>query len=181
MKTVKIHPGFMTLLAQQATLSEEQDRLAQQRALGHETWAFPAYAAAVRAGEYAPPPTFSTVQRGPQRPGWGHNARRFLGLVSTTLRSGNPYNDHRFFEGRPVLRAFWAYAPADVLPIAPGRKPVCEVPGLYEHYRKVLDVCGFDKKCPILLDRDGRVLDGLHRLIAARKSSVKLYFLQLDF
>jgi len=135
----------------------------------------------------------------PEAASFQHNLAGFLQSMNSEARSANPYNDHRYFTQAPVLKSGWADAPAAVRLIASQsyRADVVEAsqallaPGrfngrshnecLVNRFQKLLGVSGFDKRFPILLDRNGQLLDGWHRLLACALTESRYFFLQLDF
>ena len=135
----------------------------------------------------------------PEAAAWQRNVAGFLRQFHSVVRSVNPYNDHRFFVHAPVLNSGWAEAPeaarfttlhigfdealavAQAL-VAPGRSDYDRPNiGLVHRFRLLLEVSGFDKRFPVLLDRNGLLLDGWHRLLACAQTGQRYFFLQLDF
>ena len=135
----------------------------------------------------------------PEAAAWQRNVAGFLQRLHTVASSANPYNDHRFFTHAPVLSSGWAEAPeaarftalnngwanaADVARalVAPGRSDSGpHNAALVNRFRLLLEVSGFDKRFPVLLDRNGLLLDGWHRLLACAQTGQRYFFLQLDF
>lgn len=128
------------------------------------------------------------VEPHPESAAWGRNVERFLQLVNAPASSRNPYNDHRFFAHAPALGGGWGEVPPGfAYVLAPGRAGVRagldgpENSALVSRYERLLAVAGFDKRYPVLFDRDGLILDGLHRLRACANAGCRFYYLRLDF
>lgn len=124
----------------------------------------------------------------PAAAAWQHNVAAFLRTLQQPLDSRNPYNDHRYFAHSPVLAAGWADAPAGVrFELAPGRTGLRWPDGqahnefLAHRFGLLLSLGSYDKRYPVLLDAQGRVLDGLHRLRGCAEAGQRFYFLQLNF
>lgn len=119
----------------------------------------------------------------PEAAAWQRNLAGFLRQFHAPVRSLNPYNDHRFFAAAPVLRCGWADAPTPAsVGLAAGRADLGPANrSLVHRFRLLLELSGFDKRFPVLLDGQGRVLDGWHRLLACAESGQRFYFLQLNF
>jgi hypothetical protein len=124
----------------------------------------------------------------PEAASWQHNVAGFLRTLQAPLDSRNPYNDHRYFAHAAVLAAGWADAPAGVrFELAPGRAGVKWPDGhahnamLARRFVLLLSTGSYDKRYPVLLDADGRILDGLHRLRGCAEAGQRYYFLQLNF
>ena len=135
-----------------------------------------------------PTPLPLAVEPQPEAAAWVHNLKGFVALLETPGNSANPYNDHRFFAHAPVLRGGWADVPAGyAYQVAPGRADTKAGLGgpvntaLAARFERLLLVAGFDKRYPVLFDRNGLVLDGLHRLQGCAAAGTRFYFLQLDF
>ncbi len=181
-------PGLFSALAAQATLTDT----AQQRAQYHAVGKFPPATVPTSADRGVPPAFYAPPAADVS---WQRNVTAFLRLLGTSLRSWNALNDHTPFEGVAVLR--YGLAPSrlfnkpgplrpDLYPLAPGRSEpngngyACNE-NLVRHYQQVLEVAGFDRRAPVLLDREGRILDGYHRLMACQQSGIRAYFVQLDY
>lgn len=135
----------------------------------------------------------------PEAASWQHNLSGFLRSMNSTSYSANPYNDHRCFAQAPVLKSGWDDAPdaarfiatnggwSDAIEasralVAPGRFNGHEHNKcLVQRFQYLLGVSGFDKRFPVLFDRNGQLLDGWHRLLACALTESRYFFLQLDF
>lgn len=149
------------------------------------------------AGKSQPAPL--AYEPHPEAASFQHNLAGFLQSMNSASRSANPYNDHRYFTQAPVLKSGWADAPAVARLIAAqsGRADAVEAsralvaPGrfdgsghnvaLVQRFQYLLGVSGFDKRFPVLFDRNGQLLDGWHRLLACALTESRYFFLQLDF
>lgn len=167
--------GMFQALALNTVEADKQQRQLQARALLHSLGPCQPGAADLTPVAYEPNPEAGGMQR---------NIEGFLRKLNSTLLSLNPYNDHRFFTDARVLASGWAPPPPIGTPlrVAPGRGEFwCANPQLVARFGVLLDASGFDKRYPVLFDRDGLILDGLHRLQSCMKTDNNFYFLQLDF
>ena len=182
-KTIQAQPGLLQALALQTTIIEGIHNEAQRQVLRQTL-----YLGGPQPGVPATLPT--TYEPTPHSLAWEHNMRAFLHLLSVDMRSPNPYNDHSRFAHASVLNAGWLDVPSH-WQMAPGRKRT-DHNCLVGRFKRVFVACGgFNRRFPVLLDRQGRVLDGDVRLQALLqlqeeqeghyKSPERFYFLQLDF
>lgn len=171
--------GLTTALALSVAATDTRRRQTQATALFRGS-------GPVQPGPPAPLPL--AVEPQPEAAAWAHNLEGFLTLLEAPGYSANPYNDHRFFAHAPVLNGGWANVPPGFeYHLAPGRSEVSA--GLFgpfnsqltTRFERLLLVAGFDKRYPVLFDRNGLILDGLHRLKACATTESRFYFLRLDF
>jgi hypothetical protein len=135
-----------------------------------------------------PEPVPQAVEPCPEAAAWSRNVEQFLQLLNAPTHNANPYNDHRFFAHARVLNGGWMDVPPGfAYHLAPGRADVgaglnsAANSALVRRFAHLLGIAGFDERYPVLFDREGLILDGLHRLRACAQSGCRFYFLRLDF
>jgi hypothetical protein len=113
------------------------------------------------------------------------NLSYFMNLINGHKSFTHNHNDISKFAKVPILSQGWASPTAEFFKFRgftptkdqqnpTGTDTVSKFVGLFGAVR-------FNKKTPILFDRQWRVIDGYNRLVACQHTNTKFYYLQLDF